>query len=184
MVQIVEVTRTYGGAEGHRVKAGTLFSVGHKAAVEGTELQVISLGRYGQLLKANLVRTYASDNPPLAQTPRPGYEGQVEKTLSVKQPIQTQKRQAVQIREVAPQEPRPLKNPAAPAGGQTGPAKSSSSLPEAPLSKPSDSKPRGNRTAKPSASTTRTKSAPGPTPSTHATGNGGGSTKGAKGSAD
>lgn len=184
MTQIVEVTRTYGGAEGYRVKAGTKFSVGHKAKLNGEDLQVISDGRYRQLLKAELVRTYAADNVPLAQTPRPCYEGQAAKTVTVKQPITTQKRADAQVREAAPSEPRPLKNPASPDGGKTGAKTLSSSSPVAPQSKPSDSKPRGNRSAKPSVLTTHTKSVPGPKPSTPATGNGGVSTKDAKNSKD
>lgn len=184
MVQIVEVTRTYGGDEGHRVKAGRRFSVGAKAKLDGVELQVISVGRYSQLLKANLVRTYSADNAPLAQTPRPNYEEQAAKTVTVKQPIQTQKRLDAQIREAAPPEPRPLKNPASPDGGQTGEKKSSSSSQAAPLSDQSALRPRGNRTAKPSASTPAIKSVRGAKPSTPATANGGGSTKGAPASKD
>jgi hypothetical protein len=184
MVQIVEVTRTYGGDEGYRVKAGTKFSVAKPYKLHGVDLQVISQGRYSQLLKANLIRTYAGDNTPLSETPRPNYEGQASRMTTVKQPMQTQTRTAAQAREAAPQEPRPLENPASPPGGQTGADSSSSSSAAAQASKPSTSNVRGNRTSKPSPSTIRTKSARGPKPSTPATGSGGVSIKDANPSKD
>ncbi len=185
MSQIVEVTRSYSGQEAFRVKAGTLFSVGKPAKHAGVELQVISAGRYAQLLKSNLVRTFSSENPPLAQAPRPTYEGQQSKQVNVKQPLQTQRRTDLKIRqEAAPAEPRPLENPSAQAGGATGATGSSSSSPAAPPSKTSTSNVRGNRTARPSRSTTPTKSSPGPKSCTPATGNGGGSTKAQPGSKD
>lgn len=171
---VVEVTRSYSGQEGFRVKAGTRFAV--EKGING--LRVIDQGRYMQLLRSGLVRPYkAGDSTPLARAPTPKYEGQV-KSPQVMQPAKTQVRTAEKRRQEAkPSEPRPLENPG---GGKTGADASASSSPAVQASTKSTSKSRGTRRSRPSQSTTPTKNADGQKPSTPATQVGGVSIKDAR----
>ncbi len=177
VVEIAEITRTYGGLEGRRVKAGTRMAV--EKPVAG--LQVITLGRYKQLVSAGLARPWTGSPTP-APAPRPAYAPQGQ---TVKQPIQTaarsvkqaQKKAAARKNPGAPLEPRPLVNPA---GGQTGASESASLSPEDQASKKATLGLRGTRASRRSQSITPTASSPGPTPSTPATGPGGASTKAPK----
>lgn len=181
MSVIVEVTRSYSGQEGFRVKAGRRFSV----ATPFEDLTVITEARYNQLNKSGLVRVW---NPkgdiPLAQTPRPKYEGQV-KGARINPPVNPQRpgqgAKSRKPQEAKPSEPSPLANPA---GGKTGQAGSASSSPADPASQKSTSSPRGNRKSRSSQSTTHTKSQDGPKPSTPATAVGGVRIKDARRSKD
>lgn len=178
--EIAEITRTYGGMEGRRIKAGTRLAIDKE--IEG--LQVISLGRYRQLVQAGLARPWTGSPIPPSAAPRPAYAAAGQ---TVKQPIQTASRSVKQAQAKAakrknaeaPPEPRPLVNTA---GGQTGPSASSSLSPEDQASKKASLGLRGTRTSKRSPSTTPSASSPGPAPSTPATAPGGASTKAPKGS--
>lgn len=164
---VVEVTRSYSGKEGFRVRAGTRFAVDRPFE----KLTVIDNGRYLQLLRSGLVRPWKlGDVVPLSKTPTPKYEGQT-RSPQVLQPQKTQTRTAAKMKQEArPAEPRPLENPA---GGKTGAAGSASSSQEAQASTKSTSKSRGTRRSRSSASTTPTKNADGAKSSTPATGAGG-----------
>lgn len=163
---IAEITRTYGGLEGRRVKAGTRYAVGK--GVEG--LPIITKARFEQLKIAGLARDWIPGNkaPILA----PAYIGGGQ---AVKQAQPNPSRTARKLREKnagAPGEPRPLVNPSA-AGGLSAPVKLASSSPEVQASQESNLHMRGRRGSARSSSTTPGKLPPGPESSTPATERGG-----------
>lgn len=176
MIEILKVTRTYGGLEGRRIKAGTKLAVGGKHE----DLQVITAARANQLKNAGLAQPWTPEpaGAKPAAPPRPNYAAN--RGAVVHQPIQTGKRAAAAHKKKAPRgaeapaEPRPLENPAS---GQTGETGSSALSPEDQASKKSTLGLRGTRGSRRLPLTTASASPPGPPPSTPATRRGGGSTK-------
>lgn len=166
MADIAEITRTYGGLEGRRVKAGTRFAIGKPAG----GLEAITQARFTQLRDAGLARKFEGDDGPAARQPGP-----VARQTVVQRPLNRSRTAAKAAAKNAgrPPEPRPLVNPAH--GGQTSAVKLASSSPEVQASVESNlALPlRGRRKPSSSPSTTRGKSAPGPESSTPATGPGG-----------
>lgn len=182
MAIICEITKTYGGVEGRRVKAGTRFAVGQAAG----GLMVITPARFGQLKDVGLGREW--DPKTQAAAPRVDYVGPKAGQV-VQQPKKTQSRTAAkqrrQVQADAPGEPRPL---ARQAGGLSmgGAERPASSSPAAPASNSSSSASpmRGSRRSAGASSTTPSSSAPGPTSSTAVTGHGGARTTAPKDSKD
>lgn len=166
MADIAEITRTYGGLEGRRVKAGTRFAIGK--ATGG--LEAITQARFTQLRDAGLARVFEGD---AAAAPR--QPGPVARQTVIQRPMNRSRTaaKAAAKNAGAPAEPRPLVNPAH--GGQTSAVKLGSSSPEVQASVESNmALPlRGRRKSQSSPSTTRGKSAPGPESSTPATAPGG-----------
>jgi hypothetical protein len=169
MAEIAEITRTYGGQEGRRVKMGTRFAIAKPVG----ELPVITRQRFTQLVDAGLARAWDPANKTPA--PVPAYTGglQVVK-LKASNESRTAKKQRAK-NAGAPGEPRPLANPSAPGGLQ--PAVTLESLsPEAQASIKSNLGLRGRRGSSVSRSTMRSASPPGPESSMGATAPGGGTT--------
>lgn len=166
MAEIAEITRTYGGLEGRRVKAGTRFAIGK--STEG--LPVITKTRFIQLTDAGLARQWIQGNKtPIGQ---PAYTGGGQQ---VKQAQPNASRTARKLREKnagSPGEPRPLANPSAP-GGLSAPVKLESLSPEVQASTAANLGLRGRRGSARSSSTTPGKLPPGPESSTPATERGG-----------
>jgi hypothetical protein len=175
MADIAEVTRTYGGLEGRRIKAGHRFAVGK--AIDG--LDQISRSRFQQLKDAGLAREWdPSGTAPAPRQPAPG----VARQTVVHKPL-NQSRTAAKAaakNSARPAEPRPLTNPAL--GGPASAVKLALSSPEVRASVESNLALRGRRKSPASPSTTPTKSVPGPESSTLATGPGGATTTGQKNS--
>ncbi len=166
MADIAEITRTYGGLEGRRVKAGTRFSIGK--ATQG--LPVITQARFTQLRDAGLAREWANGAGAPVRQPGP-----VARQTVIQKPLNESRtaRKARMKNAGAPTEPRPLVNPAH--GGPTSGVKLASSSPEVQASVESNlALPlRGRRKSASSRSTTPGKSSPGPESSTPATAAGG-----------
>jgi hypothetical protein len=170
MAEIAEITRTYGGLEGRRVKAGTRYAVGKSS--DG--LPTITKTRFEQLKQAGLARDYVAGNKtPIGQ---PAYTGGGQ-VVQQRQPNAS--RTARKVREKnagSPGEPRPLANPSAP-GGLQQPVSLESLSPADQASIKSNLGLRGRRGSSASRSTTLGKLPPGPESSTPATERGGASTK-------
>jgi hypothetical protein len=177
MAEIAEITRTYGGLEGRRVKAGTRFAVGQ--ASDG--LPTITKSRFQQLKDAGLARPW----DPKASPGRPVPLANVSPAgQSVRQAPLNRSRTATKAalkNAGAPSEPRPLVNPA---GGSPilETVKLESLSPEAQASAKSNLGLRGRRALSASPSTTPGKLPPGPDTSTPATERGGPITKDAQNS--
>lgn len=168
MAEIIQITRTYGGQEGRRVKAKTRFAVGN--ASDG--LAVVTKARMQQLISAGLAKIWDPNDKPDAPTPTPGYTpgGQ---SVAQKQPNAS--RTARKLREKnagTPGEPRPLANPAT-GGLLQEPVKLESLSPADQASIKSNLGLRGRRGSSASRSTTAGKQPPGPASSTPATERGG-----------
>lgn len=176
MAGIAEITRTYGGLEGRRVKAGTRFAI---AKAQGG-LVVITQARFQQLRDAGLARE--EDSPAARAGTPPRQPGPVHQG-HVKQKLLNESRTARKARNKnagAPAEPRPLVNPAI--GSQTTPVKLESLSPEAQASIKSNLGLRGRRKSPVSRSTTPGPDSPGPESSTPATAPGGVTIKDARNS--
>lgn len=168
MAEIAEITRTYGGQEGRRVKRGQIIRVGE--TING---QVFTRSRFQQLKDAGLARDYDPNNSAPPKQPGP-----VARQTVVFKPL-NESRTAKKARAKnagAPAEPRPLTNPAL--GGPAMPVKLALSSPEAQASVASNLALRGRRKLSASPSTTLSKSAPGQESSTPAMATGGASTTG------
>lgn len=168
MAKIAEITRTYGGLEGRRVKIGTRFAIG--SAVEG--LVTITTARFTQLKDAGLAREYDPAAKP--GTVQPAYMA-ARQIVQQRQPIESRTARKARLKNAgAPAEPRPLTNPAI--GGLSSTVKLAASSPEAQASVVSNLGLRGRRKSSPSPSMTPTVSPPGPALSTPATAPGGATT--------
>jgi hypothetical protein len=169
-IEIAEITRTYGGMEGRRVKGGTRFAIGKP--VEG--LQTITRTRFTQLVDAGLARLYVPGNKTPIGTPAYTGGGQ---TVAQKQPNPSRTALKAKAKNAgAPGEPRPLANPSAP-GGLSSPVKLASSSPADQASVVSNLGLRGRRASSRSLLTTHSKLPPGPESSTPVTERGGATTK-------
>lgn len=172
MAEIAEITRTYGGLEGRRVKAGTRFAIGK--AVEG--LPQISRTRFTQLVDAGLARLWVPGNKTPIATPAYTGGGQV---VQQKQPLESRTARKLRAKNPgAPGEPRPLVNPASAPGSLAAPVSLESLSPADQASIKSNLGLRGRRKSSASPSTMRTASPPGPESSTDATAPGGATTEG------
>lgn len=188
---LAEVTRTYGGLEGARVKAGTRFGVGK----DYPGLRTITLGRYKQLQGQRLVKEVdgAGQAAPGAtanlepqgkpdRTPRRGAEApppnkkEPDSQPPARSRVRARSRKRTQ--EEAPPEPRPLVRQQP--GGHAGQAPASSSSPEVRQSGSVTLKQRGNRRKAPtsagSPSTTPVSLQKGPGSTTSSRGSRGGRT--------
>lgn len=130
---LAEITRTYAGQEGRRIKAGTRFAVG--VTIEG--LKTISLPRFNQLKAQRLAKevdgtALAAPSAKPAPTPRRGAErpppNKMEPPSRARptQPARSRSRKRTQSEQ--PEEPRPLDRPQA--GGPDGEGTASSSSQE------------------------------------------------------
>lgn len=173
MAEIAEITRTYGGIEGRRVKQGTRFGIGKP--VSG--LQTITTARFQQLADAGLARRF---DPKAGPAPTPAYGGGGGgQKVTQKQPNTSRTvRKAIRKNADRPDEPRPLVNPAA--GGPIGAVGSAALSPEAQASLRSNLGLRGRRRSQSSRSITPGNDSPGLSASTPATVPGGESTTGQK----
>lgn len=155
-VEICVVAKTYGGAEGQRVYAGTRFAVGKD--VDG--LKTITRARYDALRQNNIVRPLGEEDT-VAAPGRVRYGADfIQKTEGEGTGVTL----ARNVRQAAKVRARQSDNPIPPAplkpqrGSQTGAAKPSASSAAAPASSSSTSGSRGNRAgSKPSSSTTLTR---------------------------
>lgn len=171
--KIAVVTRSYGGLEGRRVKAGTRFAIDR--AAPGEDIKIITRARFQQLKDACLVRPDGTEGP--AGAPQPAYMAARQEVVqrSPNQSRTAAKRLARQKNGGQPAEPRPLTNPAL--GSQTGAITLASLSPADQALAPSGLGLRGRRRSASSRSTTPTSSSPGPTPSAPSTAPGGGTTE-------
>jgi hypothetical protein len=169
MADIAEITRTYGGLEGRRVKAGSLMEVGK---VYGGVL--FTKSRFQQLKDSGLARDY--DPKGAGRPARPAAPSVALQTVVQKPLNQSRTARKARLKNAgAPSEPRPLVNPAhgSPAGV---PMKLSSASPEVQASTEQNFALRGRRGSRRSPLTTPTSSPPGPESSTPATAPGGATT--------
>lgn len=171
MAEIAEITRTYGGLEGRRVKQGSIMEVGK---VYGGVL--FTKGRFQQLKDSGLARDYDPKRNGDAPAVRGGVPGAALQTVTQRPLNQSRTAMKARAKQVGtPAEPRPLVNQAN--GSRDGvPMKLSSASPEVQASIESNLALRGRRKSPASPSTTLGSSAPGPESSTLAMAPGGGTT--------
>lgn len=194
---LARIDRTYGGQEGHRVKAGTVFGVGKNYP----GLITISQARYSQLKQQRLAHEITAEeleaNPPPApkgermapgvhrpvSKPAPDPANKVEPDSKPPQraPASPPARTAVRRRRQneTPPDPRPLERQNGGRPGRTPSASSSQEVRQAGSVTLKQRGTRGRRVAAPSdgsASTTPIDSPPGRTSRTGATVRGGGAT--------
>ncbi len=184
---LAKIIRTYGGQEGRRVKAGTVFSVGEQA--QG--LPVISLARFRQLQQQRLAEEYLAEGQVAAPGAKPAQpprtrpapavpnkmepDGKPGATNPAADPSPARRRARNKTQNEAPKEPRPLGR--RPDGGQRGEEQPASSSPADHQVGSVTLRQRGTRRGSAgSQSTTPGSSSPGPTSSTPATGPGGAAT--------
>lgn len=197
---IIVIDRPYGGAEGHRIRAGTIFWCGAPADrpehVPATN--VITADRAAQLINGRLAHYVdgegnnipperrgpvaparrTQDVPPKPRRRIPEEKNPPEPIATVKDSGKKSRGLRVKTDKAAPPPERQVKKPSQ-SGGQTGKAASPSASPAAPQTKESTSEPlrpkRGQRSGG-SPLTTDSNSRPGATFSTPLTANGGTST--------
>jgi hypothetical protein len=171
MAEIAEITRTYGGVEGRRIKAGTRFAIGK--AVDG--LPTLTRTRFTQLVDAGLARLWVPGNKD--PIPTPGYTGGGQAVVQ-KQPLESRTSKKLRAKNPgAPGEPRPLVNPASAPGSLSAPVSLESLSPADQASIKSNLGLRGRRKSSASPSTMPIASPPGRESSTAATAPGGGTTE-------
>lgn len=180
---LAKILRTYGGQEGRRVKAGTIFAVGDPQG----DYVVITLARYRQLAQQRLAEEFTGDrnaaapaakepSPRNRRAPTPGNKMEPESApRQAPAPKTPTPRRAARRKgqEDAPKSPRPLSRQS---GGPAGSELPASSSPADRQAGGVTFRQRGNRRGQGSAgspSTTPSSSSPGPTSSTPATGRGG-----------
>lgn len=169
MAEIAEITRTYGGVEGRRVKQGALMEVGK---VYGGVL--FTKSRFQQLKDSGLARDYDPKNE--GKTARGGTPSVALQTVTQRPLNQSRTARKAALKNArAPAEPSPLVNPAH--GSQSGvPMKLSSASPAVQASTEQNFALRGRRGSAASRSITPGSSPPGPASSTPATALGGATT--------
>jgi hypothetical protein len=179
-VEIAEITRTYGGLEGRRVKLGTRFAIDRER--EG--LPVISKSRFQQLKDAGLAREWVPGGGAAPVSPGSVGPGVALQTVKQKPLNQSRTARKAQLKNAgAPAEPRPLTNPAI--GSPISQAvKLAQSSPEDQARIAQNLGLRGRRKSSPSPLTTPTKSPLGPESSTPATAHGGDTTQAQENSTD
>lgn len=159
MAKIAIITRTYGGQEGLRTRAGTKLAIG--TPCDG--LQVISAARFAQLVGNGLAKEWIPKEGETLDA-RPSYGGGglkgAAQTVIQKQPMvsRTEQKRRRLANPDAPAAPRPLVNPAP---GRTGVIELSQSSPEDQASVKANLGLRGRRKSQPSQSTTAGDSSPG-----------------------
>lgn len=146
---IAQITRTYGGAEGPRVKAGTRFAIGK--VIEG--MRTITEARFRQLKGSGLAR-YFDPSAPAAPAARPNYAApqltaaprEVGNKPTAKKKGMAEARQASRrkTQDEEPEDPKPISTQSL-RGSQTGPAAPAPSSQAGRQSKPSTSTQRGQR---------------------------------------
>lgn len=151
--EVVVVTKTYSGAEGHRVKAGTRFAVGK----EKGGLPVITAARYQALVVSKLVRPFGQGDAAAAPGAGPlpatitTLEGPAGKTVrATRQAHRSLAKQAE-----SPAAPKQVSGPKN--GSQTGADAPPASSAAAPQSDKSTSARRGTRRSASPSSTTPTR---------------------------
>lgn len=153
--EIAVVRRTYSGAEGNRVKAGTRFAIGKEVG----GLVVISRARYEQMRQQGIMRAFGDEDTKGPATVRPSRP--LARTVTTMEGSGSAS--ARSIREATRRRAKQTETPGAPkqtagpknstsVGSQTGQAPASSSSPGGQASKGStsgSSKRRGSRGAAP-----------------------------------
>jgi len=149
---IAQITRTYGGLEGPRIKAGTRFAIGKN--IEG--LRTVSEARFRQLKGTGLARYY-DPNAPAAPAARPNYAAptltaapkEVGTNPGKKKAGMAAARQASRrkTQEEEPADPQPISTQSL-RGSQTGREAPSPSSQVARQSSTATSRQRGNRRQK------------------------------------